>query len=351
MSASRLLEPGDLDAAWFAKSLGLDVTEARLIEKSTGTTGRALFALKGGEGVPASVFVKLPPFDEEQRKLVEYTAMGITEARFYRDLADKMPVRVPKVWYADTDGKSYIMVLEDLIASGCRLTGYDDPDVEERCLAIIEELAKLHAQYWNSPRFAPGGDLDWMTGRGIGSGRRYVENAVKVLTGNLGDEANGPFSRMAEYYLPRAKEIVQLWINLPGTLIHGDSHIRNVFVDNANGGRTGFYDWAMVCYSPGPRELAYLLCMTLEPEARKRVERQYVNRYCELLSGYGIKLDPEEAWDQYRLYAVYAWVGACSTAGMGTKWQPKEVGMKSARATSIACEEIDCIGLLEKLLA
>ena len=92
-------EVDELRADWFAHVLQRDITEATVLDTSTGTTGRARVALVGEPGVPETVFVKLQPFGEQQRALVDHTGMGVTEARFYGDLATELPVRVPSVWF------------------------------------------------------------------------------------------------------------------------------------------------------------------------------------------------------------------------------------------------------------
>src|SRR5262245_30879601 len=79
-------EVDDLTSQWFATVLERDVTDATVLDRSSGTTGRARVALQGDRDLPATVFVKLPPFDERQRGLVDKTGMGVAEARFYRDL-------------------------------------------------------------------------------------------------------------------------------------------------------------------------------------------------------------------------------------------------------------------------
>jgi hypothetical protein len=176
----------------------------------------------GEADVPESVFVKLPPFGEKQRALVDHTGMGVTEALFYRDLAAEIPVRVPAVWFAATEGPGYIMVLEDLVASGCRFPTPADPDIEGRARDIVEQLAALHAPLWESARFAVGGDLEWLAQRGArggAGGRAFVEQAVAVL----GDQMDDEFHRIADVYLAQTDAVIALWRKGPGTLVHGDS--------------------------------------------------------------------------------------------------------------------------------
>lgn len=337
----------DLTADWFAAALDADVATATVVDRHTGTTGRARVALEGAPGVPATVFVKLPPFGESQRRLVDATGMGVAEARFYRDLAPELPVAVPQVWFADTDGTDYVMVLEDLAARGATFPRPSDPDIAERTADIVEQLALLHAPYWDSPRFGPGGDLDWLVERatrGGGGGTHFVENAVNVL----GDQMDDDFHRIAACYLAHAPEIVALQRAGVGTLVHGDDHLGNLYVEPD--GRTGFLDWAVVCRYPGMRDVTYVLCNSVPPEVREEIEVDLIRGYCDRLATYGVTFTFDEAWEQHRLHAFYAWVAAATTAGMGSKWQPVEIGITSTRRTNRALTHLGTVDLIEERL-
>jgi hypothetical protein len=343
------LDVDDLTPAFFSSALGLDIERAELLDRHSGTTGRARFALHGADGVPASVFVKLAPFDAAQREFVTSVGMGVAEARFYRDLAADVPVRVPDVWFADFDGDRYVMVLEDLEASGCRFPQPTDTDIAARALDIVEQLGALHARYWESPRFDAGGDLAWLARKGTGAeggGSVFVQMAVDTL----GDQLDESFHRIAELYLARTAEIVRLWNTGPRTFVHGDPHLGNLFVDVRAGDRTGFLDWAVIARSPGLRDVAYVLCNSIPADVRNAEERTWIERYCEVLASAGIQLAFDDAWQQYRLFAVYSWVAAASTAGMGSKWQPLHIGLGGTRRATAACEHLECVDLIESLL-
>jgi hypothetical protein len=343
------LDVADLTAAWFSTALERNVDRAEVLDRSSGTTGRAHVALSGDPSVPPTVFVKLAPFDERQRAFVTSVGMGVAEARFYRDLAADVPVRVPGVWFADTDGDRYAMVLEDLVASGCRFPHPKDDDIAARARDIVEQMAGLHARFWESPRFENDGDLAWLAPKGTGAaggGATFVKMAVDAIGDRLPEE----FHRLADIYLSRNDDIVQLWNSGPRTLVHGDPHLGNLFVDTDAGDRTGFLDWAMIGRSPGLRDVAYVLCNSIPAAVRAAGERALVQRYCSLLAESGIDLDAETAWEQYRLFAVYSWVSAASTAGMGSKWQPLHIGLGGTKRATAACEQLGCVELLEQLL-
>jgi fructosamine-3-kinase len=339
----------ELTAGWFADVLGREVTEATVVDSSSGTTGRARVALEGDADVPATVFVKLRPFNEQQRQLVDRTGMGVAEARFYRDVADEIPVRVPQVWFAGTDGDGYVMVLEDLAARGCRFPGPDRADIEARAYDIVEQLAVLHATYWESERFGPGHDLEWLVARGTRGGAGggvldFVRNAVDTI----GDQFDDTFHQIASLYLERAPDISRLWREGPSTLIHGDCHIGNLYIDVDD--RTGFLDWAVICRGPAVRDVAYVMCNSVPVDVRERIERDVVERYCARLAEGSAHLEVAAAWDQYRLFAVYSWLAAATTAGMGSKWQPISTGIAATRRATAACAHLDSVGLLHSLI-
>jgi len=117
------------------------------------------------------------------------------------------------------------------------------------------------------------------------------------------------------------------------------------------GDTTGLLDWAMIGRSPGLRDVAYVMCNSIPAEVRAADERALIDRYCDLLGEAGVDLDTEFAWEQYRLFAVYSWVSATSTAGMGSKWQPLHIGLGGTKRATAACEQLGCVELLERLLA
>lgn len=120
--------PEALTPAWLSEAFGpslpgVDVDAVEVVERHSGTTGRARLRLRHASGSvgPETVFVKLAPFDEAQRGLVAATDMGRREARFYAALGAETPVRVPRCYvsaYGD-EPTDCICVLEDLDASGC----------------------------------------------------------------------------------------------------------------------------------------------------------------------------------------------------------------------------------------
>ncbi len=350
------LEVSDLTPEWMSDAMDAEVETVTVLDRHTGTTGRAHVALTGHASVPATAFVKLAPFDAKQRKFVNLQGMGVAEARFYRDLSTELPVRTPLVWYSEFEGTGhdaddrYVMVLEDLVASGCRFPTRDDADIEARVYDIVEQLALLHAKYWKSPRFSPRGDLSWIAPRGTAGGDGGAP-LVQMAIDNLADKLPDGFVPFAESYITHAQGILELFREGICTLAHGDPHLGNLFVDGRNPLRTGFLDWAVVSHAPGMRDVAYVLSASTPTELRRAHEQALIARYREVLAEHGVTLDADLAWEQYRLFSIYGWLSATCTVAMGSKWQPEHIGLGGTERGTIAVLDLDAAGLIAEKLA
>ena len=352
MSSSIPVDVEDITAAWLEDALrshapGAAIAAIEVAEAHSWTTGRARVLLTHDDSrLPRSVFVKLAPFDEGQRKFVEQQGMGRAEARFYAELAAEVPVRHPRPWYAAYEAGRYVMVLEDLQAIGARYPGASDPALPAFVEATIDAFATLHGAFWASPRFAANADLAWVERRSrtYGSAAPLVTYAVEQLAEKL-----PPASReLAEVYLPRADRIPALLAEGTPTLIHGDAHLGNMFADGAT---PGFLDWAMVSCAPGLRDVAYFLGGSVPTDLRRARERELVARYCARLGEGGASLDVDDAWPTYRLHLLTAWIAAVVTAAMGSHWQPIEIGMAATQRANASIDDHAVADLLSTRLS
>ncbi len=368
-SGASPLEVGDVTAEWLSAVLDAPVTAVEVLDAHSGTTGRARIGITYADGAsgparsaesgkgdrPASVFVKLAPFDARQRKFVDFAGLGAAEARFYRDVAGEVPLRVPTVYHAQVDepsadgSRGFVMVIEDLEASGCRFTGTHASTVADDVAKIVDALAHLHAQYWESPRLfdsSPGG-LAWVHEGGRVAFEHGGPFIAKALD-RFGDEMGPAFRRVAELYVARTADVAAVLASGPPTLIHGDPHLGNLFID---GDEAGFFDWGMVWRATGMRDVAYILGNSTPAEVRRAIERDVITHYLDVLHASGVELDFDTAWEQYRALVVYAWASATSTAAMGSRWQTVEVGQGGMGQATAAVEDLESVELLESLLS
>jgi aminoglycoside phosphotransferase (APT) family kinase protein len=344
--------PEAITPEWLSGALGKSVPGAQVarvevIDRHSGTTGRARLRLEyaPGSSGPATVFVKLPPFDDVQRQLVAFTDMGRREARFYEALAAETPVRAPRPWFAahgdaPTD---YIMVLEDLEAAGCTFP----KDVEGHARAhgqqVIEALARLHAHFWEDARFDA--EFSWLPRAMRGAlGAKLIEQARE----RFGADFPPVFTELCRLYAGQHERVCDLWDEGESTLIHGDTHTGNQFLDR---GQVGLYDWAVISRSPGIRDVAIYLCNSCPTDVRRAEQDCWLRVYRQGLVGAGVAAPTlETLWNRYRRGVLYGWVAATTTAAMGDRWQPIAVGMQAMERSTQACADLETLEAFREAL-
>jgi hypothetical protein len=341
--------PEEITADWISEAFaprfpGAHASAVEVVDAHSGTTGRARLRIDWKEdgGAPSSVFAKLAPTDEIQREMVITTGMGKREARFYHDLAADMPVRVAAPYSATwtDDGGEYLMLMEDLGESGCSIPRRSDPEVPDYARWMMDALAQLHAHFRASPRF--GADLSWIDPPMQSDfGPLMVRSAVE----QFGDEMPPEFHEMARIYCDHNEAVGERLDAGTQTLIHGDSHLGNLFLD---GERIGFLDWACLCRAPGLRDVAYFLCNSIPTELRRSDERALLDRY---RAGLDDPPSADDAFRDYRLYAICSWVAATVTAAAGSRMQPIEIGMSSMRRATDALIDLETPQLFREELS
>lgn len=340
----------EIAADWLTHELarsfpGVRVEAVEVVDWNAGTTGRARLLVRYAGAfdgaAPASVFVKLPPADEMQKMMVQFTGMGRREVAFYTHLAADVPVRCPRPYYAEAndDGSAYLMLLEDLAAAGCSFPALLGGCTLDYARAVVAVLARLHARFWDSPRF--NADLAW-----VDPPMRHEigPRLVKQALDQFGDQMPEVFGRMARLYIERTDAICDLWEVGEQTLCHGDCHIGNHFID---GGEPGFLDWACVVRCTGVRDVSYFLANSVPAELRRAEEAELLRRYREALEEQGVAAPPfGEMWRRHCRHAAYSWVAAVTTYAMGDKWQAVRHGRE---ATIRANDALECLGSVDVL--
>ena len=56
------------------------------------------------------------------------------------------------------------------------------------------------------------------------------------------------------------------------------------------------------------------------------------------------------AQEQYRLFSVYSWISATTTASMGPEWQPIEMGRRAIERTTRAIIDLEVLDFLRERL-
>ena len=170
---------------------------------------------------------------------------------------------------------------------------------------------------------------------------------VEYAVSQIGSDMPSVFHEFVAMYVPNADRIAALLARGDRTLVHGDSHIGNMYV--APGG-VGFLDWAVLGFAPGMRDVAYFIGNSVATEFRREHEHRLVSRYCEASRNDGIELEFDEAWMQYRLQMTTGWVAAVVTAGFGSALQPIEIGLRATERANTALVDLGVIEVIASQL-
>ena len=292
-----------LSPSWLSEALGAEVSGVEVLEHTSATNQRIRIGVSlavPGSG-PASIFVKLPPADPAHREMISASGMGRREAQFYDDVAASVALRVPRGYYAGFgDSGDFVLLLEDLAASGCDFSDGSWGVGADAAARALEELARFHARFQD-----PAGRVaqaPWLADPVV---RRTEATALRLrsVLDQHGDALTAEYRAVGELYVEHHRRLDELWNAGPQTYIHGDPHIGNVFLD---GGRVGFIDWGLSRVSTPLRDVSYFLTMSVDPDDRRRTERDLVQLYLDALRGAGgAEISFDEAWGAHRVQAGY----------------------------------------------
>lgn len=265
-------------------------------------TYRLELAYSGPPG-PRSVVAKLPSADPTSRATALSLGSYENEVRFYQQLAPRVNVRTPRVYYADIDVEtaSFVLLLEDLSPAepGDQLAGCSADDAA----IAIGELVGLHAPLWGDPSLK---ELPWLHRDRSGQQLFYLGLLPQLWDGfraryteSLGPEVHEAgdqlFARLSDFILGDTE---------PWTVVHGDYRLDNLLFAAAPAGpgrSVTVVDWQTATHGPGLQDVAYFIGAGLLLEDRRAHEQTLVRLYHDRLAAAGVgDYGWDRCWHDYR---------------------------------------------------
>ncbi len=299
------------------------------------------------DGEAASSFiVKFPSASEENRFVALVLNMYGRETRFYRELAIDTPLSAPRCHAVELDAEAneFVLLLEDL--EGARvvdqITGVCRADAE----LAIDQLAMLHAGWWNHPglesvpRLCDSPYPEAVSAAFVGAWDPVQQICDGLVTPNV--------KRLGDRFADLIPELMAKLSEPPWTLSHGDYRLDNMFFSDDPARPLVLVDWQLYDRSRGPRDLSYLLSQSMEPDLRAGCERALVERYVAGLEANGVTgYDAEQAWADYRLATLFDLVYPVIAGGGLTLANDRAIALVRvifARFVA-AFEHLDCVAL------
>lgn len=275
-------------------------------EERVSTAGRIAFDVEYAEGskpaLPGRVMLKIAR--------PEYATIPLydNEVNIFTRLGNELPLLVPASYggVRDVDSQTFGLVFEDLRTSKVSFENVCSKLTKDDAAALLDQLALLHAKYWNSPRFDQ--DLDWVLPHTSGPIHKLFssDDGVKILidfeveTHQFKRELLQSIGETTKSLQAKVARVQAHQSLLPNTLLHGDAHVGNTF--SLPDGRRGYLDFQLAARGFCMHDVSYTIVTSLDVKDRRLYERDLIAGYRSRLIDLGVKDAPsvDELFEEHR---------------------------------------------------
>ena len=228
----------------------------------------------------------------------------------------------------DATTGTFGLALEDLRARGATFSNVKTPHSIADMHSLLGSAARLHAGYWESPRFAT--DLRWVQTHVDGELHAFFEHPDLVPALIRQQVVDVQFKRELVQSIGQTPDTLHAQVRrvqahqalLPRTIVHGDMHAGNTY--RLPDGTGGLVDWQLSVRGFCMHDVTYLLITGLSVEQRRRHERELLAYYLDRLraAGVGSAPDPDAAFLEYRRAVAWCvYVGWLTTPIENYGWE------------------------------
>jgi Phosphotransferase enzyme family len=277
--------PSTIDEAcspqWLSEALGTKIVHVDAGPVDDRVSTNLPVDIRTADGAELKVWVK--GYFTESGSLMRFT--GVPEVYFYRELADRAGLRTARCLFGEVDPvTSYNVLVTEDVGAGVIFPDGRLPCTPDQTANSLEQLAALHAATWLDERSA---SAPWLESRlSLYTGRRGAADIATNFEGPTGSgvpETVRDAERLVDSYKLLAEEVAAAD---PWCVVHGDSHIRNVYLD---GDAPYFMDWQLVQRGPWYLDVAYHITSMLSVEDRRAHFERLVEHYLDNLESRGIE--------------------------------------------------------------
>lgn len=239
--------------------------------------------VRGGDPLPTSMVAKVPVGSEERRAISANSYR--LEVDFYRNIAPLLDARIPRCYGATRNdgGDDFLLLLEDLAPRrvGDQLSGCS---VEQAEIAV-ENLAGVHGPVWGGEALV--GLIDPLGQDTIDGTNAVFPMMTEIFLGRYGDRLSAGAKDVFERFAPLAGTFLERQRDVDG-LVHGDYRLDNLlFAEDLSD--VAVVDWQTVGLGLPGRDLAFFIATSFDPERRREVEDELVDRYHAALVQRGVE--------------------------------------------------------------
>lgn len=335
------LDPEGFDAALVqrlinSKYSAVSVQNVRIVDAALSSEGEERVSTARRIGLEVD-YATDAPSDLPRRLIVKVARPGMgdiplydNEVNVYLRLGDELPVNTPRCLGAvrDVASSSFGLILEDLRPHGVQFPSVLTPTTSADLEKLLDQLATLHAKYWESPRFDD--DLAWVYPHVSGPIHELFnhEGGVPMLVNwevqtqqfkrelveSVGETTGSLLEKVAAAQAHQA--------TLPRTLVHGDAHIGNTY--RMPDGSHGLLDYQLTAHGFCMHDVAYVIITGLSVQDRRLHERDLIAYYRNRLVQAGLTDVPSysDLEQEYRFAAAWCfYIGWLTTPLANYGWE------------------------------
>jgi aminoglycoside/choline kinase family phosphotransferase len=256
------------------------------------------------------VVVKLPACVKAGIDFAESTHAYEREIRFYREVAPRTAIRVPRMFATimEPDESVFILVMEDLkgLTAADQVIGMSRAEV----LAAVQTIAALHAQWWNGEQLQA---LPWVPSveqqlTMLSLTPEAIRKAWPLFLETFGESLPPSGRTLGERIIWHLDGILAAFVKGTRTLVHFDYRADNLFIDDlTRKAPIVVVDWQLTMWGLGAYDVARLAGGSLSPAQRGGHHEEIVQCWHRgLMEGGVTGYSREDAWHDYRLSAIMA---------------------------------------------
>lgn len=345
----------EITPAWLTQALalrapGASVRDCEIVDINRGTCTKIRLRLELdaagiAAGIPPTVILK-GGFEPHSRDMF---LTHEKEVRAYRDLLPVLKLHSPACYFAglDEERRQGIVIIEDLVARGVRFCHPQQPESPDAVAQRLSELARFHAASWDSAALRGNGCWSWAQDT-LALSRHYMKRYLEAdIWNHYVQQPRGAAAAVRFHdrdWMARALDALpQLAQDLPRCLIHGDTHLGNLYVDPD--GTPGFFD-PQPMQAPALLEVTYHIAGALDVAVRAGAERELVAHYLAALRSHGIDAPSLDAAMQQ--YAAFLVLGYCIFLVNAAEFQPEAINTAYTARFSAAMLDHGSYELIER---
>ena len=258
---------------------------------------RAIISYNTNPGdLPESVVIKFPPEREENKNFGNKMRVYEREQRFYRELADKTPIRIPKCYFSvmDEANNDFILMLEDARdwIAGDQLVGLTIKQTK----SAVREISKLHSCWWDSGELK---NLKWMPAENRDHVHAFNDNWYEFKKEHR-DVLENKDIYAGDLIAKSGQRIEDLSKVGPRTIIHYDFRADNMMFNKHD--EIMILDWQTALISFGAFDVVRAVCGSHHGILEKSHHIEFLKMWHKELLDSGVtNYTFQEAWRDYRL--------------------------------------------------